>query len=211
MDAPADHTELFTKIYEDCIWGNDNSSDYKGCSGGGASYTFNENTLIPFIAGFITTKGITSVVDIGCGDFQIGTAIFSRCPILYTGVDVYKQIIDRNMKMWPEHNWLRFNAATNPEKLPESDLLIVKDVLQHWCNDEIYDFLDTVIETKKFKYIIIVNCCAQSYNMQDIEREQLNSVHRYRPLTASMFPLKKYRPEMLFNYKTKEVSLITVS
>jgi len=82
------------------------------------------------------------------------------------------------------------------------DLCILKDVIQHWSLDNIYNFLDYLVENKKFKYILICNCC---YQIQDNINIQNGD---FRPLSYKYFPLKKYKPIKLYNYNSKEVSVI---
>jgi hypothetical protein len=93
------------------------------------------------------------------------------------------------------------------EEIPAADLLILKDVIQHWKTQEIYEFLDYITTSKKFKHILIVNCCNQTIDDFDIP-PQIEDTYRWRPLAASHLPLRKYSPEVLFKYDTKEVSVI---
>ena len=55
---------------------------------------------------------------------------------------------------------------------------------------------------KNYKYIIINNSCAQKYDNQD-------TPYRSRPLSIKYEPLKSYNFKFLFNYRDKEVSLLT--
>ena len=80
----------------------------------------------------------------------------------------------------------------------------MKDVLQHWKTDEIYTFLDYLVENKLFKYILICNCCNQTENNP-------NNDDRSTPLSSNFFPLKKYNPIKLYNYHSKEVSVISIN
>jgi len=82
-------------------------------------------------------------------------------------------------------------------------LCIIKDVLQHWPLEYIYTFLDYLVESKKFKYIFIVNCCNQQYDNSKI------TLGDFRGLSCDFLPLKKYSPAKLYNYFTKEVSIIS--
>ena len=67
-----------------------------------------------------------------------------------------------------------------------------------------YSFLDYLVEQKKFKYILVCNCCHQLEDFQDIQ------TGGFRPLSYKYFPLKKYNPTKLYNYNTKEVSIIEI-
>lgn len=84
------------------------------------------------------------------------------------------------------------------------DVCILKDVLQHWSLDNIYNFLDYLVENKKFKYILICNCCSQTQDNTNIEDGN------WRYLSCHYFPLKKYNPRKLYNYDTKEVCVIEI-
>lgn len=75
--------------------------------------------------------------------------------------------------------------------------------MQHWKLNQIYTFLDYLVESKKFKYILIVNCYNQTEDNTDIV------IGRYRPLSCKFLPLKKYNPIKICNYKSKEISVIS--
>ena len=66
----------------------------------------------------------------------------------------------------------------------------------------IYTFLDYLVEHKKFKYILICNCCGQTHHNTDINDGE------WRQLSCEYLPLKRYNPTKLYNYNTKEVSVI---
>ena len=59
---------VFSDIYEKSLWGE---SKEKFCSGMGSSEV-NSNEYVAWVNQFITDKKIQSVVDLGCGDFQVG-------------------------------------------------------------------------------------------------------------------------------------------
>ena len=83
-------------------------------------------------------------------------------------------------------------------------MCILKDVIQHWSLKKIYSFLDYLTESKKFKYILIVNCCNQRRDNVDCE------VGDWRQLSCDFLPLKKYNINKIGNYNTKEVSIIKI-
>ena len=203
-----DHKTAFTKVYETCAWGDNKDDGYKGSSGEGSSVEYNIGTYIPFIRAFFKIKDIKSVVDAGCGDWRCGPFIY-KDDVKYTGVDAYEPLITRNSECWSQHTWLHLNVFADRSELPSADVLILKDVIQHWTTEEIYTFLDDITTSKKYKYVLITNCCMQSKDDDDIPDHCIDT-YRFRPLTATMLPLKKYSPEILTKYRTKEVSLITL-
>ena len=91
--------------------------------------------------------------------------------------------------------------CNHKENIMNGELCILKDVLQHWSLKNIYNFLDYLVEQKKFKYILIINCSINSNNDIDIIDGST------RTLSANFFPLKKYACKKLYQYYTK-VSVI---
>tara|TARA_Y100000389_G_scaffold21763_1_gene18693 strand:- start:5742 stop:6344 length:603 start_codon:yes stop_codon:yes gene_type:complete len=198
--------DIFTKIYENEVWGDNKNGNYSGSSGDGGSVDYNK-PYINKVKGFIKNKKINTIVDLGCGDFKSGRALYDDVDILYTGYDVYKKVIDYHKTQHPEpkYTFKHLDFHTNKESIVEGDMCILKDVLQHWATDDIYIFMDYLIESKKFKYILLVNCCRQSKN-----DEVMALWKRFRPLTCNLLPLKKYNAVKIGNYKTKEISVITL-
>jgi hypothetical protein len=196
--------QIFTNVYENKIWGDNQKNEYNGSSGGGSEIDYNENTYVPFLKKFIKDHNIQHIVDFGCGDFKCGKLIYDDLDIRYTGYDVYKKIIDYNSKQYslPKYSFTHLDFCNNKESIMNGDMCILKDVIQHWSLDNIYHFLDYLVENKKFKYILICNCCHQNQDNTDI------SNGNFRPLSCHYFPLKKYNPIKLYNFHTKEFSVI---
>ena len=197
---------FFTNIYENCCWGNDSNNCYNGNSGGGSEIEFNKDEYIPFLRNFIINHNIKTVIDLGCGDFKCGKLIYDDLDIKYTGYDTYKKIVEHHTIINPpiKYNFVHLDIFNNKEKIINGDLCILKDILQHWTCEEVYSFLDYLIKERKFQYIIISNCSNQKIN-------NYPNYERSTPLSANYYPLKKYNPKILLNYKTKEVSLITLT
>lgn len=195
---------IFTNIYEKKIWGNNKSPNYKGSSGDGSTTDYNKTTYVPFLKKFITDNSIKSVVDLGCGDFLCGDLIYDDLDIKYTGYDVYKKVITYHKKHYslPKYNFMHLDFYNKKEDIVGGDMCILKDVIQHWSTSCIYNFLDYLISSKKFKYILICNCCNQTCNNTDIK------VGQWRQLNSKFLPLSKYNPEVVYKYNTKEVCLI---
>ena len=199
--------EIFTKIYDSCLWGNNNDNEYDGSSGGGSTLEYNKNEYIPFLKNFLLKKNIKKVVDLGCGDFICGHSIYDSIPnIEYHGYDTYKKIIDKHNKSISssKFTFTYLDFFKEKENIDNGDLCILKDVLQHWSLENITLFLDYLVESGKFKYILICNCSWQTEDNLNINNGE------FRCLSSNYFPLKKYKPEILLNYNTKEVSLISL-
>ena len=201
---------LFTKIYETNAWGSSISTDFDGNSGGGSAVNSNITTYIPFLRSFITDNQIKSVVDLGCGDFRCGPHIYDDLDVSYFGYDTYEKVITCHKKTFfdsKKYTFCHLDFSIHPDEIVGADLCILKDVLQHWENfDDIYRVLDSLTTSKKFKYIMIVNC---SYQDKDGYKEnKMYGPGVFRPLSARFLPLQKYTPTIIYKYGSKEVSII---
>lgn len=144
------HEAIFTDIYDNAIWGKNDSGE--SFSGGGLLLT-NSRRYIHFLENFILHHNIKTVVDAGCGDWK-----FSRYVdwhgASYIGYDVVHHIINKNIRKYTKTNIQFKHANILTAELPPADLLLCKHVLQHLPNDDILLFLKQV---KKFKYCLITN------------------------------------------------------
>ena len=138
-----------TQIYEKHLWGGA-THDY--FSGEGSHDT---KIVAPYLAAvqrFLTSfKQPLSVCDLGCGDFNIGKELVAYTKT-YTGVDIVAPLIQRNIEKYSALNvcFLQQDIAT--DKLPKADCVIIRQVLQHLCNNEISNILHNI---KEYKYAII--------------------------------------------------------
>jgi hypothetical protein len=198
--------KTFVTVYENKEWGDNAHEGYSGSSGPGSSLQFNRQTYIPFLKDFIVRHNIKSVVDLGCGDFQCGEMIYHDLDVTYTGYDVYHKLIENHKKTFfaPKYSFIHLDFCSQKDHVVNSDLCILKDVLQHWSLDNINTVLTYFIQHKKFKFILICNCSAQTTDNVDIRDGG------FRPLNSDYLPLKKYKCQKLYTYHGKEVSVIAV-
>lgn len=186
----ADHNEYFSKIYAGGGWGPIES-------GGGSSP---ESTLEyrEFLSNFIEENKIKTVYDFGCGDWSFSKLI-DWSNVKYTGIEIVESVVN-NLKQYEDVN-IRFVFLSDVERFYKckGDLLIIKDVLQHWTNEEITTFLDNIED--QFKFILIMNSSTQSEDWQE-------TPIRNRPLSYNFYPLKKYNVELLTSFGEKELSVI---
>jgi hypothetical protein len=191
-DTFEEHSEYFSNLYASGGWGYISS-------GGGSSL---ENTVEyrKFLQEFIKENKIKKVYDFGCGDWTFSKHI-NWSGVTYNGIETVQFLVD-SLEKYKKTN-IKFHYMKTPKNFysKKGDLLLLKDILQHWNNKEITTFLDQV--SSNFKYIIITNSCVQQEDWEDLE-------NRFggRPLSCMYYPLKKYNIEHLFNVSDKEVSLI---
>ena len=150
------YKEYFTNIYDNNIWGEG--------SGGGSSI---ESTVLyrEYLQKFLKEKNISSVIDYGCGDWQ-SSHLINFDGIEYLGIDCVDSVIDNNTIKYSKDN-IKFKVLYQLEEFFDykADLLILKDIIQHWTNQEVDYFLPNVI--KNFKYVLLNNSSHQSFDNQD--------------------------------------------
>ena len=135
----------FTKIYDDNGW--------KEMGSGFGSLAKNTEIYRLFLQKYLHENNIQSVVDIGCGDWQFSKLI-DWSAIQYTGFDIVKSVVEKNQKQFSASNITFIHGNPLNLDLPEADLLICKDVLQHLPNEEISSLLP---QFSKFKHCLITN------------------------------------------------------
>jgi len=186
--------KIFTNIYEKNIW--------KKGSGAGSTPNYNIKYMA-FLQNFIQMNNIKTVMDLGCGDWQFSRLI-DYSDVQYTGIDCVKSIVDINNNSYAKPN-INFKHMDifNDELPTNQDLVILKDVLQHWDNPTIILFLDKLI-TSGHKYILIIN----NYKNCDGTNRTTRNKYKYSKLDANEYPLNIYKPEILFYYRYKQISII---
>ena len=126
--------EVFTEIYDKGKWG---ASVSGFCSGAGSSTESVMRPYVQMITEYLQSAGRgKTVVDLGCGDLEIGKRLIPWCS-RYIGVDVVPALIGKHaLACWGEH--VRFLCLDIVgEELPDGDICLLRQVLQHLSNQQI--------------------------------------------------------------------------
>ena len=195
--------QIFSSIYRNCSWGNNGNSGYLGSSGDGSSPEYNIEYM-KFVKNLIKTHNIRSIADAGCGDWRLGSSLFYNLDIKYTGYDVYNDVIKFLQTTYakPEFNFIHLDIFNNRDNIENADLFILKDVMQHWDDPSVKEYIDWIIESKKFKFTLVTNCTSGCGGMQE-----QGSTGGWRGLSSDhpLFKDKRFFP--VLKYNTKEVML----
>ena len=138
----------FTNIYKDNLWGRGSGKYYSG------SGSYREDLIIPYkewLGDFISRENIQSIVDLGCGDFNVGGQLASLVP-KYIGVDIVKGLIQDNKNRFGSSSVSFECLDIVADELPDGDVCLVRQVLQHLSNAEIIQVLNKL---NKYKYSVI--------------------------------------------------------
>jgi SAM-dependent methyltransferase len=141
--------EAFSTIYQSHAWGS--RPDRPFCSGDGS---IREDVVGPYcetIRAFIEGNNIKRVVDIGCGDFGVGSRL-TRPDVHYTGIDVVPDLISYNQESFgsPSVEFRCLNIIEDDP--PPGELCLVRQVLQHLSNRQIQQTLKSL---SRYQYVIL--------------------------------------------------------
>ncbi len=158
-------SEVFSEIYKNNIWGGE---DHVLFSGPGSRGVLAEQ-YADKINEFIKANNVLSVVDVGCGDFHVGSGL--KCED-YTGIDVVPDLISHNQATFgtPGRRFLCLDVAGS-EPLPSADLVLIRQVLQHLSNAQIETILRKLAP---FKYVIVTE---HQPSASDFRVANLDHVH----------------------------------
>jgi SAM-dependent methyltransferase len=145
---------------------------------------------------------IKTVLDIGCGDWQ-HSCLIDWTGIHYTGVDVVPHVVERNRAAHSAPN-VTFMLADGRTVPLDADLLIIKDVVQHWTTEEIIQFLDRM-KRSRLRFALLANC-EPSLWLQQGNRDCAAGEWRPVDLLAAPFLLDA---ENVLEFHTKKAVLWT--
>jgi SAM-dependent methyltransferase len=124
--------EIFCDIYESNRWGGKRGS-YNSGNGSRPDVTA---PYISALRAVIRRERVTRIVDLGCGDFEVGRRLLSP-ELSYVGCDIVPGLVARNAARFAAERiqFRTLDIVTDP--LPEGDLCIIKQVFQHLSNRDI--------------------------------------------------------------------------
>jgi SAM-dependent methyltransferase len=152
--------EAFNSTYRSKLWGNDNEQEF--FSGLGSLEGF-ARPYTDWLTVFIADHKIKSVVDLGCGDFSVGQGICSAVSVNYVGVDIVPDLVNYNQSRFG-NDFISFACANIIEgQLPNGDLCLIRQVLQHLSNEQISRVL---ANCAKFPYLVVTEDVYKGPNMR---------------------------------------------
>ncbi|WP_035695896.1 class I SAM-dependent methyltransferase [Christiangramia portivictoriae] len=149
MKKPWPTKAAMEQVYCMRLWGRGETDFY---SGNGSHDDALVQPYLEVVRNFLNSfsRGLR-VCDLGCGDFNIGRQLLDHA-LHYIAVDIVPALINYN-KVHFQFDNLEFrylNIAT--DELPEGDVVILRQVLQHLSNDEVQSVLNKI---NSFRYLIL--------------------------------------------------------
>ena len=139
--------ERFSEIYKNNLWSSSESG-----SGEGSEILYTE-PLRKWLIENIKLLEIKTFVDAPCGDFNWMKLVLPKVNINYIGLDIVESVIDKNKINYAADN-IKFEISNICEdKLPDCDLIMVRDCLFHLSYEDINRFLTNLSNTN-YKYLL---------------------------------------------------------
>jgi SAM-dependent methyltransferase len=199
--------QTFERIYAHNSWGH---------GSGEGSLAVHVRPYVRFLQKFLRQRRVASVVDFGCGDWQFSRSI-RWDGIAYSGYDIVPAVVAANRRLYGSPTISFHQAGGNFDELPPADLLIVKDVLQHWSDETIRAFLPTLL---RYRLALIINCVNPSGPTENrpiadgdfryldvrlppfgVKAREVFSFSNYRPLSKRLFEAPRWVKKVLLTEK----------
>jgi SAM-dependent methyltransferase len=189
--------QIFASIYAKGKWGNDKSKKFNSGSG-----SHNSTLVDPYISSLrqkFSEQGFNlSVADVGCGDFTVGiqTVEFFKN---YYAIDVAPKLIQSHKENYSRDNLIFMQQDVTTKKLPNVDIVIARQCLQHLSNNQILQFLSNL--PNDLRYLIVSEHVPSSSFQSNID---IQTGHETRLVKGSGVVLHEHP----FNIKFTEKDII---
>ena len=155
--------QIFSKIYKDSSW-NKNSLNFN--SGPGSHNKKLVAPYVKFVNLFLLDKKLKSIIDLGCGDFNVGKNIYKHVNKYYA-FDIVPDLIKTNKKKFNDKKIVFECKNFIDDSLPKADGVIIRQVLQHLDNKSIIKILNKI---KSYKYAIITEHIPENIFIPNIDK-----------------------------------------
>ncbi len=139
--------EVFRDVYTRNQWGGVRGDFHSGPG----SEEGQAKAYAAAVREFVRQHCIKTVVDLGCGDYRVGQML--KVPgVHYIGVDLVPELIERNRTIFtgPETEFLCRDLLE--DDLPNGELCLLRQVLQHLSNHEIARALERL---GQYPYVLV--------------------------------------------------------
>ena len=145
--------QLFSYIYHTEKWGKSENSENRFYSGEGSNDISITSGYIDGVNIFLESfPNKPDVVDLGCGDFVVGSKISPLCG-LYIACDIVAPLIEYNKNKYQKLNVDFRTLNLNSDNLPSADVVFIRQVLQHLSNSDIKNIIPKLAQN--YKYLVL--------------------------------------------------------
>ncbi len=180
--------EKFSYIYKSKYW---RGAEGGSLSGGGSNEQ-STSILINELISFIKTNNIKSILDIPCGDWKWMSTV-NLGNINYIGCDIVPDLIEANNNKYKNKSVNFFVKSLIDDELPDSDFIIIRDLLVHLDDEDIIKCLKN-IKKYNYKFIGITNYPGLEVNKRRILGDYFRLGDKWRPMNLSKEPYNLPNP-----------------
>lgn len=174
----------FENIFKNNSWGGRNS-----VSGRGSDLDQTQH-IIKEVPVLLKEMGISSILDIPCGDFNWMQKI-DLSGIKYIGADIVKQIIINNKNKYEKDNVSFQCLDLIKDILPQVDLILIRDCLVHMSYEDIFKSLNNVCNSMS-TYLLTTSFTNRQSNKDIVTAD-------WRPLNLQIAPFSFPEPIRIIN------------
>lgn len=137
------------QVYKNNLWGGKEGSFFSGEGSHDAKLV---DPYVQVVGDFLRSfDSPLRLVDLGCGDFNVGKA-FVPYVQQYEAVDIVEELINYNSNHFQAANLKFYSLDIAKDVLPTGDCALVRQVLQHLSNAEVSQVVEKL---STFKYVIL--------------------------------------------------------
>jgi hypothetical protein len=196
--------EIWEKAYKNNIM-----TGMESTSGCGSSFDQTKEVArqLPIL---FKTYGITTILDIPCGDIHWMYGVNLR-DVYYLGADIVKDQIQSNIEKY-EHNGMHFFCLDiTKDDLPKVDLVLCRDLLVHFSFEDVFAAFRNIVRSGSTYFLSTT--FTDKYNMRIATGD-------WGPINLRLPPYSLPKPLELINegctqgdglYKDKSLALWTIS
>ena len=205
--------EVFENIYETSAWGRSTNHLQPFYSGSGSH---DIEIVLPYLKAvedfLLAFEKKPNVVDLGCGDFSIGSKLRHLCND-YIACDIVPPLIEFNKEKFAESGVDFRVLDLTKDELPSADIVFIRQVFQHLSNKQIIKALPQLCT--KFRYIVFTDHLPDTSDFQhnlDIPPGQ-HSRLQFKSgvvLTSSPFNIKPKNQKKICEVPEHEGLIVTI-
>lgn len=154
-----DRALVFGYIYRRGVWLNGKKDGALSGLGSNTEATLHLNEAL---SDTLSSLDITSLLDLGCGDFTWMERV-DLGNIYYTGVDIVEPLISENQRRYQSDHRTFLHLDGVIDALPPADLILCREVLFHLSFSDGKSLLAN-IKRSGAKYLIMTSDTATSFN-----------------------------------------------
>lgn len=175
----------FNTIYSNNIWGG---------SGTGSKFSHSNKWFLKELRNYIDDNNIKYIADLGCGDWEIMKHFDFKSDEIYEGLDCVDFLIDSHNENYSNDN-IGFLCQDISLDVPSGyDLVIIKDVIQHWEDETILNKFTEILQKNKYVYCINGYKFIRDPSKNDWTNRVLDKKYSYHPIDFHKNPFIRFLP-----------------